>query len=179
MENMSIHHLGLFLDNEIYLLPEEKNQLLKSTNSLALDEIPSSSEIESEEEPIPLLYEGGFEKGILVIYEGKSLDSNLSEYLFKILGAVSCSLKDIALANSENTELTSMASIIALSPNKIIVFGKVRHELMMSVKKTYEVHQEDEIEYLFADDLSQIAESLELRKALWKELQILFNITKK
>jgi hypothetical protein len=50
---------------------------------------------------------------------------------------------------------------------------------MMSVKKTYEVHQEDEIEYLFADDLKQISESLDLRKALWKELQVLFNITKK
>jgi hypothetical protein len=172
MENMSIHHLGLFLDNEIYLLPEEKDQLLKAANSPALEEIPSSSETESEEEPISLLYEGGFEKGILVIYEGKTLESNLSEYLFKILGAVSCSLKDIALASSENTELTTMA-------NKIIIFGKVRHDLMMSVRKTYEVHQEDEIEYLFADDLSQIAESLDLRKALWKALQILFNITKK
>jgi hypothetical protein len=179
MENMSIHHLGLFLENEIYVLPEEKSMLLNHANPKEFLESAASGEGESGEEPIELEYEGGFEKGILVIYEGKSLESNQSDYLFKILGAVSCSLKDIALANSENTEMTTMATITALNPNKIIVFGKVRHDIMMSVKKTYEVHQEDEIEYLFADDLNQISESLDLRKALWRELQILFNITKK
>lgn len=178
MENMGIHELGLILDQEIYILPEEKNQLLTILMSSNLEENPISQE-EFEEEPVLLEYEGGFEKGILVIYEGKSLESSLSEYLFKILGAVACSLKDIALANSENTEMTAMASITALNPNKIIVFGKVRHEIMMSVKKSYEVHQEDEIEFLFADDLKQISESLDLRKSLWRELQVLFNITKK
>ncbi len=178
MENMGIHELGLILDQEIYILPEEKNQLLTILMSSNLEENPISQE-EFEEEPVLLEYEGGFEKGILVIYEGKSLESSLSEYLFKILGAVACSLKDIALANSENTEMTTMASITALNPNKIIVFGKVRHEIMMSVKKSYEVHQEDEIEFLFADDLKQISESLDLRKSLWRELQVLFNITKK
>lgn len=178
MENMGIHELGLILDQEIYILPEEKNQLLTILMSSNLEENPISQE-EFEEEPVLLEYEGGFEKGILVIYEGKSLESSLSDYLFKILGAVACSLKDIALANSKNTEMTTMASITALNPNKIIVFGKVRHEIMMSVKKSYEVHQEDEIEFLFADDLKQISESLDLRKSLWKELQVLFNITKK
>jgi len=178
MENMGIHELGLILDQEIYILPEEKNQLLTILMSSNLEENPISQE-EFEEEPVLLEYEGGFEKGILVIYEGKSLESSLSDYLFKILGAVACSLKDIALANSENTEMTTMASITALNPNKIIVFGKVRHEIMMSVKKSYEVHQEDEIEFLFADDLKQISESLDLRKSLWRELQVLFNITKK
>lgn len=179
MEKMSIHDLGLILDDEIYLVTEERDQLLALEKSVTLETTSVSSQEEFEEEHVQLAFEGGFEKGILVIYEGSSLESNLSEYLFKILGAVSCSLKDIALANSEDTELTSMASITALNPNKIIVFGKVRHEIMMSVKKTYEVHQEDEIEYLFADDLRQISENLDLRKALWKELQVLFNITKK
>lgn len=179
MENMTIHELGMILDNEIYVLPEEKNQLLTFVTLPKLEENSLYQEEEFGEEPVQLEYEGGFEKGILVIYEGKSLESSLSDYLFKIFGAVSCSLKDIALANSEDTELTTMSSITALNPNKIIVFGKVRHEIMMSVKKTYEVHQEEEIEYLFADDLKQISESLDLRKALWKELQVLFNITKK
>lgn len=179
MEKMSIHDLGLILDDEIYLVTEERDQLLALEKPVTLETTSVSSQEEFEEEHVQLAFEGGFEKGILVIYEGSSLESNLSEYLFKILGAVSCSLKDIALANSEDTELTSMASITALNPNKIIVFGKVRHEIMMSVKKTYEVHQEDEIEYLFADDLRQISENLDLRKALWKELQVLFNITKK
>lgn len=179
MEKMTIHELGFILDKEIYILPEEKNQLLTVVTPLVLEQNTISQEDEFLEEPVHLAYEGGFEKGILVIYEGNSLESGLSDYLFKILGAVSCSLKDIALANSEDTELTTMSSITALNPNKIIVFGKVRHEIMMSVKKTYEVHQEDEIEYLFADDLKQISESLDLRKALWKELQVLFNITKK
>jgi hypothetical protein len=177
MENMSIQHFGMFLDKEIYIIPEEKDQLINIGTKRASADNTASYEV--EEEIVPLHYEGGFEKGILVIYEGKTLESSLSEYLFKILGAVSCSLKDIALASSENTELTSMPTITALNPNKIIVFGKVRHDIMMSVKKKYEVHQEDEIEFLFADDLGQISESLDLRKALWRELQVLFNITKK
>lgn len=176
---MGIGELGFIFDKEIYVLPEEKNQLLTPRTFAFQDENQLTKEEELELEIVPLEYEGGFEKGILVIYEGKSLDSSLSDYLFKILGAVTCSLKDIALANSENTEKTIMSTITAMNPNKVIVFGKVRHEIMMSVKKTYEVHQEDEIEYLFADDLKQISESLDLRKALWRELQVLFNITKK
>jgi hypothetical protein len=50
---------------------------------------------------------------------------------------------------------------------------------MTRKKNNYEITQEGEIEYLFADDLGQISENVALKKSLWSALQVLFNITKK
>lgn len=177
---MSIHHLNLFLDSDIYIIPEEKNQLILTADSTSdTQETKSEDEIISSDEILELEYEGGFEKGVLIAYEGNELIQEQQELLFKILGAVGCSLKDIALTSSLNIEEVPMSSILAMNPNKVIIFGNIHHDILSRRKKLYEVLQEDDIEYLFADDLAQISTQVNLKKSLWSELQVLFNITKK
>ncbi|WP_373522621.1 hypothetical protein [Aquiflexum sp.] len=183
MENLSIHHLAMFMDSEIFILPEEKKIILdKKPNSLPYPEQNqelSLVEEDSDNESLNLDYEGGFGKGVLIVYQGKTLDPNLHELLFKILNAVGCSLKDIALASSEAMESTSLTNVMSMNPNKIIVFGNFRHDIMMHKKSNYEIINYEGVEYLFADDLKILFENTNLKKSLWTELQVLFNITKK
>lgn len=179
MEENSIHHFSLFLDTPIYLLPEEKSSLIHA---------PSSKEQEKtapQEEEIPveisqgiqeLVYDGGFEKGVLVVYEENYLADGIKELLFRILDAVGCSLKDIALAGAEALSGTGMEQIEALNPVKVIVFGQPKHSLLQLKKKTYDIQMIEETEYLFADNLELISENKELKKLLWASLQTLFNV---
>lgn len=177
---MSIHHLNFFLNEGLYIIPEEKNQLILTAETKLESEEPTGEEESiGSDEVLELTYEGGFEKGVLVTYEGNELTHEHQELLFKILGAVGCSLKDIALTSSLVIEEVPMSSILAMNPNKIIVFGNIHHDILSRRKKLYEVLQEDDIEYLFADDLAQISTQVNLKKSLWSELQVLFNITKK
>jgi hypothetical protein len=183
MEKMGIQHLGFFLDSEIYVIPEELPLLVqfekKEVKSSQIPETEPIGEEIIEDELIALEYEGGFEKGVLIAFEGSELSVEHKDLLFKILGAVGCSLKDIALTSSIHIEEVSMASILALNPDKIILFGLFHHDIMSRKKTNYEILQEDAIEYLFADDLVQISENVTLKKSLWSALQVLFNITKK
>jgi hypothetical protein len=183
MEKMGIQHLGFFLDSEIYVIPEELPFFVQIENTTATTSQTPEAETIGEEgledETIALEYEGGFEKGVLIAFEGSELSGEQKDLLFKILGAVGCSLKDIALISSIHFEEVSMASILALNPDKIILFGLFHHDIMSRKKTNYEIFQEDAIEYLFADDLVQISENVALKKSLWSALQVLFNITKK
>lgn len=183
MENLSIHHLAMFMDNEIFLLPEDEiivaeKDSIPSTYQTPKEEL-SIVEEDSESSTINLQYEGGFEKGVLVVYQGDSLNADLHQFLFKILNAVGCSLKDIALTSANAFESTSLSDIMTMNPNKIIIFGNFRHDVMMQKKSNYEIINHEGIEYLFADDLKILFENIILKKSLWNELQVLFNITQK
>ena len=180
---MGIQHLAFFFDSEIYVIPEEVPLLAKLGNkNLSSLENPISDPATEEiinDETVTIEYEGGFEKGVLIGFEGNELSDEHKDLLFKILGAVGCSLKDIALINSTELEAIPLASIFALNPTKIILFGLLHHDIMTRKKNNYEIAQEGETEYLFADDLGQISENVALKKSLWSALQVLFNITKK
>lgn len=186
MESINLQHLSLFIQEDIYVIPGDSVQTTLSRSSaersaekasilvLNMDEVP-------EEEPsIPaqLTYEGNFEKGVLIILDEPELSSDLQEFLFKILGAVECSLKDIALVLGKQLDGTSMDTIHHLSPSKVIMFGKVPHDVMHYREELYKIHVEDSIEFLFADELSSIQTNVAMKKSLWNQLQILFGIKK-
>ncbi|RZS98224.1 hypothetical protein [Cecembia calidifontis] len=182
MENHSIHDLALFLDTDLYVLPEERKQLIQNLEkqpALSVKNTVQEVEIREEEESISMEFEGGFEKGVLIAYEGQTLSPHLSELLFKILNAVGCSLKDIALLSSPQIEGTNMEIIQALGPEKVIVFGNLKHDLMASKRKNYEIQILEGVEYLFADELNAIHDDKNLKISLWTQLQALFNISKK
>lgn len=181
MEEQSIHHLSLFLDTPIYVLPEEKEQYLSTGQvAAAADQIPMEEENPAivAEEIQELAYDGNFEKGVLVAFDSIELSGELKELLFKILDAVGCSLKDIALCNEGTINGASAAQVDALNPAKVIVFGRVNHPLMHHKKENYQVEMVEDTAYLFADSLDQINTSKELKKALWATLKTLFNVTK-
>lgn len=178
MENMNLQLLSLFLDKEIYLVPGEKHAYLAAQTPVV-----ETTELATEaagmiEETLTIAFEGGFEKGILVVHEENELKPELKEMLFNLFGALQCSLKDMAVAKALDLEGMPMESVTNLGPSKVIVFGLVRHDLMAFQKNKYEIVQEDGIEYLFADSLGVIAENKALKKQLWKEIQVLFNIKK-
>lgn len=185
MEDLSLFELGLFLDNEIVVLKEEalisKSKGVNNSDyplkTSRVSEISVSEEAETENE-IELVHEGNFEKGILVIYQGDHLETAHREFLFKILQAVNCSLKDIALSSSEMVEETTLPTLQQMNPNKILIFGTLRHDLMKIMQHKYEILNEDGVEYFFADDLREISENVELKRSLWNKLQILFGIKK-
>jgi hypothetical protein len=178
MENMNLQLLSLFLDKEIYLVPGEKHDFIKFRNPTKAPADTSREAAEALDETPAIEFEGGFEKGILVVHEERELRPEIREMLFNLFGALQCSLKDMALVASDQLEGLPMENITNLGPSKVIVFGLVRHDLMSFQKNKYEIVQEDGIEYLFADSLGVIAESKELKKLLWKEIQVLFNIKK-
>jgi len=184
MENHSIHDLGLFMDTELYVLPEERKQLIQNlAREVSLDGINSEKEMDIqeavEEEGIILEFEGGFEKGVLIAHEGQALSPQLSDLLFKILNAVGCSLKDIALFNSSQIEAIDLETIQSLGPEKVIVFGNLKHDLMGHKRKNYEIQMLEGVEYLFVDELNAIHDTKDLKVSLWTQLQALFNISKK
>jgi hypothetical protein len=178
MENMNLQLLSLFLDKEIYLVPGEKHNYTKFQNRREEPVDASIESVETLDETPSITFEGGFEKGILAIHEETELRPELREMLFNLFGALQCSLKDMALVSAEHLEGLPMESITNLGPSRVVVFGLVRHDLMSFQKSKYEIVQEEGIEYLFADSLGTISESKELKKLLWKEIQILFNIKK-
>jgi hypothetical protein len=131
----------------------------------------------SEAKQLSLTYEGEYKKGILVIHRGRELSEETTDFLLKVLQAVGCSLRDIALVSEAALEGTSMESIESISPNKILVFGKITHPLMQWRKENYETHSlEEGAEYFYADELEEFANNIPLKKKLWTSLQVLFNI---
>lgn len=195
MEALNLYHLSLILDQDLIVIPEEirihqLSEKLKARHAYHPEEGISESNISVSEPPelnkpekeyqdefLKINYEGNFEKEVLIIYEGSLLEDSSRDFLMKILGAVGCSLKDVALVAATHLLELPSESISHLNPHKCIVFGKVIHPLIRLKKENYEIIS-GEIVFLFADDLKEIAENIPLKKKLWSSLQVLFTITK-
>ncbi|WP_143960675.1 hypothetical protein [Litoribacter populi] len=186
MDEMNLSSLSLFLTEEMVIIPEELQKISlsqKFKNNEAL--VPNQVELEQENgnvddlriEDILAQVQGQFQKGIVVIHEGHELESNLQEFLLKILGAVNCSLKDIALIGADAIENMPESCIDTLNPSKVIVFGLIHHPIMEHNKGKYSISQPN-FEIMFADDLKDISENVPLKKQLWASLQALFQIKK-
>lgn len=164
MEKLNLKQMSFFLDQEIYLFPE--------------DSTPSPTSVEEEEVTYELEYEGGFEQGVMIIHEGESLEEESKSFLFKIINATNCSLKDIALFHEGRLEGLPLDVLMSMNPKKVIVFGVLRHDIMAMMQKKYKVEMEGDVEMLFVDDPAQIAGNQELKKSLWNCLKTLFKIEK-
>lgn len=185
METINLHHLSLLLDQEIVVLPEDikKHQLsemLKARHAYHPEEDASEEGYdvkEPEEEELLISYEGNFEKGVLICYEGKQLETETRVFLMKILGAVGYSLKDVALVSGKQLQESPEKSFNQLNPHTCLIFGSVNHPSIPTKTNNYEILS-GEIVFLFADDLKEIEEHTTLKKKLWAILQVLFQINK-
>ena len=186
MEALNLQQLSLILDQNLVILPEDVEQYLKAINIkpevTAVDRLPETSpqDMAAEEyveEVNKLRYEGNFEKGILVVFQGNSLESSHREFLLKILGAVGCSLKDVALISTTHLLESPPESVNQLNPHKCLVFGSFNHPIMKFKSTTYETISGDAT-YFFADALEDLADSVQLKRNLWNGLQVLFQIKK-
>ncbi len=185
METLNLQQLSLILDQDLVLLPgdvqlhltaqhpaPDTNRQLASTTATVSED---PAEEEYEEEINTLTFEGSFEKGILVVFQGSSLDSSHRDFLLKVLGAVGCSLKDVALVSSTHILELPPEAIDQLNPRKCVVFGSFNHPIMKFKKANYEIVG-GEREYFFADALEHLADNVQLKRNLWNGLQVLFQI---
>ncbi len=198
MENDSLESLSAFLEEPIFLLeedqkrlaaaldvsggnevlPAEEQQVAFSSNESpatdALTPINQETKLESVEEPI--LIKGNFSKGILVIHEEANLNAEVMDMLVKMLNACGHSMSEVGLLAAENLENRSLEEFKALNAHVVLKFGRIKHPINQLPISSYEIHTEDETEYLFADALTSIAEDKGLKRQLWGALQLLFNL---
>lgn len=190
---MNLKELGLLITEDIYVFRDEIQQRLlaeKISKNHGLEMIVSKPEagdtetnldllksdvVNPEEEKIQLEFEGDYQKGVLILFQGDELTESSREFLMKILSAVNHSLKDIGLLSERNLKGTTEEHLMRLNPLKMIVFGTIYHPVMGLKKENYHILQE-EVECFFADELSEIENNLPLKKQLWSTLQRFFNI---
>lgn len=199
MENDSLEFVQTFLDDTLFLLPEDQKNIAQSlvgTREVRNTGIgneanlkPADLDIETVEpsnlpeaissRPVfePIQVKGNFTKGILVLHEESSLNSDVMEMLVKMLNACGHSMTEVGLLAAESLENRSMEDFQALNAHVVLKFGRVKHPINQLPITPYEIHTEGETEYLFADALTSISEDKTLKRQLWTTLQLLFNLS--
>ncbi|MEK0441668.1 MAG: hypothetical protein RL403_646 [Bacteroidota bacterium] len=197
MENDSLESLQTFLEDSIFLLPEDQEKIKQSlfgTSEIHVDKgtleveksvdlsakTPEKSNLPEEVQSVPVLdpiqVRGNFTKGILVIHEESNLNSEVMDMLVKMLNACGHSMTEVGLLAAESLENRSMEEFQALNAHVVLKFGRVQHPINQLPIHPYEIHTEGETEYLFADALISISEDKTLKRQLWGALQLLFNL---
>ena len=198
MENDSLESLQTFLEDSIFLLPEDREKIEQSlfgtSESLVANETveveksadlsagtPEVSNLPEEIQSAPVLdpiqVKGNFTKGILVLHEESNLNSEVMDMLVKMLNACGHSMTEVGLLAAESLENRSMEDFQALNAHVVLKFGRVKHPINQLPINSYEIHTEGETEYLFADALTSISEDKKLKRQLWTTLQLLFNLS--
>ncbi|MFM2249657.1 MAG: hypothetical protein RLZZ358_584 [Bacteroidota bacterium] len=198
MENDSLESLQTFLEDSIFLLPEDQKKIEQSlfgtsesqvaneivavekTADLSTETLEKSNlpeEIQSAPVLEPIQVRGNFTKGILVLHEESSLNSDVMDMLVKMLNACGHSMTEVGLLAAESLENRSMEDFQALNAHVVLKFGRVKHPINQLPITPYEIHTEGETEYLFADALTSISEDKTLKRQLWTSLQLLFNLS--
>jgi hypothetical protein len=199
MEIDSLESLSAFLEEPIFLLEADRKRLAESLQvsggkeaisaleqpvafyssenivSDTLTPVDQETKMESVEEPIPI--KGNFSKGILVIHEETNLNPEVMDMLVKMLNACGHSMSEVGLLAAENLENRSMEDFKALNAHVVLKFGRIKHPINQLPISSYEIHTEEETEYLFADALTSISEDKGLKRQLWTALQLLFNLS--
>lgn len=199
MENERLETLQTFLDDTLFLLPEDQKYIAQSlvgtavvqdmhtgnevtSNPADLDKetVESSNlpeTISSETVIEPIQVQGNFSKGILVLHEESNLNPEVMDMLVKMLHACGHSMTEVGLLAAENLVNRSMEDFQSLNAHVVLKFGRVKHPINQLPINPYEIHTEGETEYLFADALTSISEDKNLKRQLWAALQLLFNLS--
>jgi hypothetical protein len=112
-----------------------------------------------------------------VIHEETNLNPEVMDMLVKMLNACGHSMSEVGLLSAENLENRSMEDFKALNAHVVLKFGRIKHPINHLPISSYEIHTEEETEYLFADALTSISEDKGLKRQLWAALQLLFNLS--
>lgn len=190
MEKLTLSELSKIIDEELFLLPEDEGIYLRKPNNLEVENLvaepkptlqksPTAEAIQAAEEKTPIAIKGNFSNGILILHEEETLSTEVMEMLVKMINAVGHSMSEIGLVSSAGLEGKSMEDFQALNAHKILKFGRVKHPINAIPAPEYQIFTDEETEYLFADALSAIFEDQSMKRKLWSNLQILFNILSK
>lgn len=197
MENESLATLQSFLDEPLFLLPEDRltleaelfptasipaafsegKQLANSPSPEAVAPLPVPVPSPSDFIPEPLTVQGNFTKGILILHEEAEQSPEVMDMLMKMLNACGHSMNEVGMLSSEKLQTSNMEDFQALNAHVVLKFGRIKHPVNHLPFAAYEIHTEEETEYLFADALTSISEDKLLKRKLWTALQLLFNLS--
>ena len=200
MEQDSLENLKSFLEEELFLIPEDLKKLedelsgsgfiissslqpqavLSPVTPTFSPTLSPSSELETVKEEIkaePIPIKGNFTKGILILHEESELNAEVMDMLVKMINACGHSMNEVGMVSSEVLENRSMEDFHALNAHVVLKFGRIKHPVNAVSATPYEVYSQEETEYLFADALTVISEDKNLKRKLWNSLQILFNLS--
>jgi hypothetical protein len=202
MEQDNLENLKSFLEEELFLIPEDLKKLedeLSGSGSTISSNLapqpvaiptPSSNttnqatsesfELEKVKEEIkvePIPMKGNFTKGIVILHEESELSPEVMDMLVKMINACGHSMNEVGMVSSEVLENRTMEDFQSLNAHVVLKFGRIKHPINAVSTSPYEIYAEDETEYLFADALTVISEDKNLKRKLWNSLQILFNLS--
>lgn len=194
MENESLASLQSFFDEPLFLLPEDRRSLEAALFSRTAEpqalvdekehvglpkEIDTATLQPSPTDlvPEPLLVQGNFSQGILILHEESKLNEEVMDMLVKMLHACGHSMSEVGMLSSDKIQNSSMEDFQGLNAHVVVKFGRIKHPINHLPFAAYDIHTEGETEYLFADALSAIAEDKLLKRKLWTALQLLFNLS--
>lgn len=178
MENDSLEELKTLIEEEIYLIPADRELILSQLQRRSSVKKPMEAPaVETVPDPIPV--RGDFSKGVLILHEEDTLQPEVMEMLVKMIKACGHSMTEVGMVASSILENRSMAELQNLNAHIILKFGRIKHPINALSSARYEVFSENETEYLFADSLSEISEDKVLKVKLWTSLQVLFNLSPK
>ena len=149
---------------------EEVKQVEETTVEVVAEQVNQEKvELPTEKVDAPVIVTPVYKKILIIVADTTNEKLNLTDkkYIAKILQAVKVDLYQITLINVLNepiADLTGVEKILAFTPN---------HKLDISAS-LYKETDYNESKLLVANPLNEIAASVELRKKLWSELQVMF-----
>ncbi len=183
MEEMNLQELQHILTEDLFLIKEEFKLSPKSSDSPVKESKPAPIEMvkEPESEDLilakePIAIRGKFENGVLILHEEEELAPEVMGMLVKMINAVNHSMNEVGLLSSKDLEGRSLEEFKDLNAHKVLKFGRIKHPINALPATDYVIYTDEETEYLFADSLTVISEDNTMKRSLWNNLQILFNI---
>ncbi len=187
MENKTF--LKELIDEDIYLIKEPVGNVNPMTTTepeknldqaSLTEELTTSVEESRLNEPdveykaVSLNFKGGNEKNIGIIVNDQNvefIDEAQEKLLIKILSAINCSLKDVAIINTAKNDNLSVESIMNLPCSIGIIFDSTT-DLIDSDK--YKVVEINGGKFFKSSSLSHITVNISEKKLLWETLQQVF-----
>lgn len=181
-EEINIHFLGQFIQEGIYLLPEEQTVPTTSIIEEKREESPATEELAPSEEIIPKLPQiGEFRKQVLILVNNPQSDGITEEekdFFSKLIPAIKLTWPDVAAVNINslvNYEQDLQDFINSYDYKFLLAFtGKlptlkfsVNGNLFESIKSAGKIH-------LVSNPISELNQSKAQKVSLWNELQRIF-----
>ncbi|MFY0592205.1 hypothetical protein [Roseivirga sp.] len=181
--------LSLFIEEPIYVLKEDlgtqpKDIAISEPETKTIEEAkeaaaPESNQVEEPVAPVyvkPLPTVGDNLKHCIVLVESNEevLEEALMALLYKIMGSVKRKGEDILIANCVNADGDQIDALLANNNHRhVLAFGTNVFAPLINVGH-YEVHTDGPKSFLKGDSLTEIQNSVDKKKALWKALQEMF-----
>lgn len=169
---------------EVYSLPDEKPEApIKEPEADKDSETPGEEEVTPTPEEVgaqqpapaapvpPLQFKGTNARNILILVPSEPAASDL-DLLAKILKAVGCDLQETAMMVF--TDQSPDDILETLAPNRVLSFGIENDPWVKG--EPYELQTSSFAQHLRADALPILATDTNLKRQLWSQIQLLFDL---